>query len=87
MDPLISAVAGSDAEIVALLLKAGADVNATDEDGFSPLAAAIRRSDPKKMALLLNAGAKTDWKFKGMTPLGLAEDSQASQEVIELLKR
>jgi len=33
------------------------------------------------------AGAKTDWKFHGMTPLGLAGDSQVPNEVIDQLKR
>ncbi len=52
-----SAVAGRSAEVVALLVDAGAHVHARQADGFTPLAAALQNGDEAIAALLRNAGA------------------------------
>jgi ankyrin repeat protein len=52
------------AEIVRVLLAAGADANAAarDRGGFTPLMAACRRADAEVVSLLLEAGA--DWRAR-----------------------
>lgn len=52
-----AAAAGRNAEVVALLIGAGADVHARQAGGFTPLAAALQNGDEAIAALLRNAGA------------------------------
>jgi ankyrin repeat protein len=61
--PLSAAAKFGDIDLVALLIRAGADVNATDENGFGPLSKAVRSNyiDDRDMVAiahqLLDAGA------------------------------
>ncbi len=50
---LLSAVYDGDSELSALLITAGADVNATDSDAWTPLTYAARKGNTKCMKLLL----------------------------------
>ncbi len=50
-------MAGRNAEVVKLLIDAGADVNARQEGGFTPLMAAVQNGDAEIEALLRTAGA------------------------------
>jgi ankyrin repeat protein len=60
-------------EVLALLLEAGADVNATTDRGTHPLHAAAQHGYPKIMDRLLAAGATVDAaNDAGQTPLFLA---------------
>ena len=56
-----------------VLLKAGADPNATDRSGATPLFKAARNEDPAMAAVLLGAGVDVDAKdSEGDTPLRFA---------------
>lgn len=54
--PLMNACARGKADVVRLLLAAGADVNALDEAGFSAIYYAIQREANECISLLLDAG-------------------------------
>ena len=57
-------------EVIAVLLKAGADVNAQDGNGMTPLMFAGHRSSPEAINLLLKAGADLEARdFLGETAL------------------
>jgi uncharacterized protein len=58
--PLHSAVAGKHMSIVEMLIKAGADVNAAQEGGFTPLHGAVENGMVEMIALLLTFGANRD---------------------------
>ena len=62
------------AEIVSLLLKKGADVNAVSENGWWPLGLAVNRGHLEMVARLLAAGAQVDRQDKEsqLTPLHMA---------------
>jgi ankyrin repeat protein len=55
--PLMTAALNGSAPMVALLLQAGANVNARDSAGSTALTEAVRKGDAEVLALLLNAGA------------------------------
>jgi len=85
--PLHSACAVSHYEIAALLLKAGADVNAAQMQGVTPLHSAAHNGQTGLIKLLVEYGADlmahTD---DGKTPLSLAEEGGHS-ETTEYLKK
>ena len=66
----------------------GADVNATDNGGWTPLTFALHHEAPKEVIeLLIAKGADVNAKDKdGWTPLMHALYNKASKEVIELLR-
>ena len=65
------------AEVVDLLLKRGANVNAANADGCTPLHDAVQRKDAAIVKILLDAGADVstkaiNGKLKGKTPKDLS---------------
>lgn len=58
IQPIHAAVAGRNADIVRMLIAAGADVNARQQDEFTPLAAARQNQDRAIEEMLVAAGAK-----------------------------
>ena len=76
-------------EVIRLLLKAGADVNAKDEYGNTPLhAAAAVNENPEVISVLLKAGADVNAKAEnGSTALDYARDNDGLKgtEVIKEL--
>ena len=81
---MIEAGRRGDKEFVELLISAGADVNAKNNDGDTPLHFAASR-DYKKVQMLLSAGADVNAKDKnGDTPLHRAAKND-HKEIAELL--
>lgn len=88
LDFVASAMDG-DKTAVSLFLKAGMDVNTTEENGTTALIVATVKKHPEVVKLLLDHGAKTNTKCnmgdeRGMTPL-LAAISAKSPEIVTLL--
>jgi len=90
--PLHSAVAGDHYAIAAKLIEAGANVNATQADGFTPLMGAAQNGNADMVQLLLEHGAdaqartsKNAEHFADMSPLDFAKQTNA-QPVIDLLQ-
>ncbi len=84
--PLHSAAAGASAEIVHLLLAAGADANARQNGGFTALHAAAQNGDAAMARDLLEHGAEVDPLTEdGRSALAIAEE-QGHDEVAALLR-
>jgi ankyrin repeat protein len=84
--PLHSAAAGNSAEIVHLLLEAGADPNVRQNGGFTALQAAAQNGDATMARDLLDHGAEVDAATEdGRTALAIAEE-QGHDEVAALLR-
>ena len=84
--PLHSAAAGGSAEIVQLLLAAGADANARQNGGFTALHAAAQNGDAAMARDLLDHGAEVDPPTEdGRSALAIAEE-QGHDEVAALLR-
>jgi ankyrin repeat protein len=88
--PLMMSASNSNIEVMTILLKAGADVNAKGEAGLTPLMKAVwMDTSPEVITFLFKAGADVNAKGEGgMTPLMWAAKSYyANPEVlITLLK-
>lgn len=83
--PLIFAAAAGNEELVNLLLKKGANVNAADMQGRTALSFAAENNDKKVAALLIQAGANMELKrFDGLTPAYVAAD-KGNVDVLALL--
>lgn len=81
-----SAAAASSAEIVGLLLAAGADANARQEGGFTPIHAAAQNGDEATARLLLDHGADVEATTgDGRTPVDLARE-RGHEAVVNLLQ-
>ena len=78
--PLHLAAINPDPTAVAVLLAAGADVKAADEEGFTPLHMAAFHRQADYALLFLEAGADVNAKTTaGRTPLGMAEKARADE--------
>ena len=75
---MVAAINNSSPEVITALLKAGAEVNARDEDGKTPLILAARyNSSPEVITALLKAGANTKAKeIGGKTALDCAKENE-----------
>jgi ankyrin repeat protein len=74
--PLHSATAGAHAEIVEVLLAAGAEPNARQQHGWTPLHAAAQNGDLRSLEALLAAGANPALRNDdGRSPWDLALES------------
>lgn len=76
---------GGDADIVQLLLDAGADPRALSPDGYGPLHAAAAGGDTEVVRLLLAAGASTAAEGEVVAPSTIAETAQRT-ELADLLR-
>jgi ankyrin repeat protein len=75
-----------DREAIALLINAGADVNAIGDMGETPLHVAIAQMDEGSIRMLLDAGARTDIRSEfNETPLEKAQAKGA--RVAKLLRK
>lgn len=75
LTPLLYATREGCTECVALLIKAGANLNLPDPDGVTPLVMAGLNARWDSMKLLLEAGANTDkWDVYGRNPLYMTVD-------------
>ena len=69
------------------LLAHNANPNATDDEGFTPLHLTVQNGSILTAALLINAGANRKVQdHKGMTPYDTAQELDAPEELIKLLK-
>ena len=85
--PLHSAVANRNVDISRALVEHGADVNATQQDGFTPLMEAAQNGDLATLTLLLQHGANPLAKnTNGQTALDLAT-AAGHTSIIEMLQR
>lgn len=74
--PLHSAASGSHAEVVGVLLEAGADPNVRQSGGWTPLHAAARAGDVTSVTLLLASGADPEvTNDEGTSVLEMAQGS------------
>ena len=86
--PLTHAASNNaNAEVVSVLIKAGADLEARDEKGGTPLMrAAGSNSNPEVVLVLLKAGAELEARDEdGWTPLMLAARYNTNPEVVSAL--
>lgn len=78
--PLHLAAINPDPTAIEVLLAAGADVKAVDEEGFTPLHMAAFHRQSDYALLLLEAGADVEAKtVHGRTPLSMAEKARADE--------
>ena len=83
--PLHSAAASQNLEITRLLIENGADVDATQNGGFTPLHAASHNGQIKMIKLLIAAGANPRIKNnENKTPEDLARE-EGHEEAVDYL--
>lgn len=84
--PLFWAIDADQIDVVHLLLRNGAIVDATDDRGETPLFHAIRRGDPTMISVLINAGADPGHaNADGITPQQLLDTWRSTCHSIESL--
>lgn len=88
---LVAAIKAKDIRKTISLLKAGADPNSTDEEGYSVLHDAITSHLDEVTKLLVTKGANVNYDFMGSSPLALlgnsrGADDPATKGMVELLR-
>lgn len=84
---LDSAAVGGCPEVLQLILRHGADVNAIDSAGVTALYLAARHDRDRAVDLLVNAGANVEAQdHRGWTPLHVASAVGASRAIESLLR-
>lgn len=85
--PLHAALAGRRADVVKVLLDAGADVNATQHGGWTPLHSAVANGDRTTVDLLIARGANASRaNDAGVTPAAFARE-RGHAELADYLER
>lgn len=85
--PLITAIAEGRSNVVALLLRHGADLELRDKNGLTPLVSAVARNQFECVKLLLRAGADVSaTDLQGLTPLQIAT-TRRYVNIVDILKR
>ena len=84
---MLAASRNPNPEVVTVLLRAGAEVNARTEPGFTPLMyAAMECANPEVITVLLKAGADIHSRsVSGWTPLMVAAGRSSNPEVLSVL--
>jgi hypothetical protein len=77
--PLYAAALRGNAEVVALLVAHGADVNMPMRDGTTPLLVASKQGHNRVVAQLLEAGARNGPRWMGLDAAAVATDDVAQQ--------
>lgn len=84
--PIHSAVASGNHGITKQLINAGANINVTQQAGFTPLHAAAQLGDIELIILLLEHAAEVDMRMEGgKLPADLARE-RGFDEIAEILK-
>ncbi len=87
VQPLHAAVASRNADIVALMLEAGADPNARQQVGYTPLMEAAGSGNRSMVTMLLDAGADPSAKAEdGQTPADIARSRGHADLASELTR-
>jgi len=81
---IIAASMYSNEEAVAILLDAGADIEAKDDDGSTALSEATSNNRRSVMKMLLSRGASAETTFENMPPLHIAAFHQNMEERVQL---
>ena len=87
MNKLLKAAEKGDANKVAKFIKKGADVNFSDNVGWTPLYRAAIKGHVEVVKMLLDAGADIEKTTSGITPLCWAADNGKTEVVKLLLER
>lgn len=81
--PVVVAARNGNLDMVAELIRAGADVNGHDGTGFSALTLAALSGDAKLSELLLDHGADPNLRWKDGTPI----HAEAKPHILDLFKK
>ncbi len=84
--PLHAAAANKQVALCELLLNHGANIEATQEGGYTAMHSAAQNGDIPLINLLLERGANVNPRVEGKTPLILAQEAK-QQEAADLLRK
>jgi TPR repeat protein len=84
---LVDAVTANDPTSVSELIQLGADVGATDKNGWTPLAVAAELDEPEVATLLINSGASPWTPDRTTSPIAIAAAFGSSGVIEPLLSK